>query len=747
STGAPSSAKTVRASIAFHVPPANKQNARSKPLYISPNTQAFGVFVEPYPSVVPSFGPSSTAPPGLQMFPVATPSPCAAASAGGETCTFTVTAPIGTDLFVVAAFAQPSPNASQGPLSVVVSGPVTVSLSPSPGASPLAFTLNGVVNSVAVTVASPDPGNTPNTQVFTVGVPTGAPITVTAYDSSGNLIMSAPTLAYYNPIVIQASPASDGLTFSLVGTSACGSSASGATATINCAGDLGNVQVTYDGTPRPDASDHLIDAFSVYSTTAPNPTPSPANFVLAGNIVSTTLSTGSYVGSPGWMRRTSSGPFAYVAYLESPVSGYVTGTFDPSTGIAGPQTTVSGLSSPSNFAFLPDGSYWVVDSNLVNCYPSLTATTPAVTGVSLTESYDGGTLSGVSLASDGGGHIWFTGWDSGYLGGGPPAPPGFAGYFTSSACGAPSNTVAQFELTNGYGDGNQFEAPDFLYLGTNSNNAAAVVSASYYLLNDPNNNGVWVMNTTTASGSIAGGQTLNATSYGNAVALDDAQNAFASFSDGPNPADIERMPSATTTLSELLNVPPSTSGSYPSPEPSGLYVFSPGGGAADRAMYIDQDYSALGLVESLATSPLPILVSLPGSIYPLDAAYSTKGGEYVLDMDASENLNIVRILPTKTWWVPNVTLNSGCSSNTLLTVLERGDSGPFTVSIPPASGITAAQLPGADHDFWLSSLGSSSSFTATVTDAHGRTENFNVNSAQSFITCGAKHRPLRRHKP
>ncbi|HEX8805758.1 MAG TPA: hypothetical protein VF741_02370, partial [Candidatus Aquilonibacter sp.] len=73
----PATAKTTHASIKLYIPPPNKQNARSRPLYIPGNTQSFGVFVEPYPSVVPSIGPSSTPPAGTQIFPVATPSPCA----------------------------------------------------------------------------------------------------------------------------------------------------------------------------------------------------------------------------------------------------------------------------------------------------------------------------------------------------------------------------------------------------------------------------------------------------------------------------------------------------------------------------------------------------------------------------------------------------------------------------------------------------------------------------------------------
>jgi hypothetical protein len=162
-------------------------------------------------------------------------------------------------------------------------------------------------------------------------------------------------------------------------------------------------------------------------------------------------------------------------------------------------------------------------------------------------------------------------------------------------------------------------------------------------------------------------------------------------------------------------------------------------------MYVDQDYWALGLIEGVASTPLPILVSIPNSVWVQDAAYSSKGAPYVLDMDANENLNIVRVLPTKTWWVPNLSLNSACSSAALLTILERGDSGPFTVNIPPASGVTATQLPGADHDFWLSASGTVS-FSATVTDAHGRQETFNVTSTPSSVTCGLAHRRLSTHR-
>ena len=423
SGNAPASTKTTHANISLYVPPANKQASSRKPFYISPNTQSFGIVVLPYTSPMPSPLPTTN----IQIFPVTTPSPCAIASGGGETCNFTVTAPVGNDLFVVAAFATAAPSGNTTPLSAFVSGEVTVSLSPAPGATPLAFTLDGIVYTVAVTVASPDPGNTPNTQVFTVGVPTSAPIGVTAYDSSGNLIMSDPTTPYYNPIVIQASPASDGLTLSLIGSSSCGSSASGATATLNCAGDLSNVQVSYDGTPRPDANDHLLDNYSVSSTTAPNPTPSPANYVLASNIESWQLNPGNDIYE-AYLGSLSSGAFWYLAYLESG-NNWITGTFDPSTGTASaaaPLPVASGVLSATTSS---TGNLWIVDAfgsgpSTIACYTSPSSGGSQI--VTITPHVSNGDPVRVSaIAIDNTGTFWYVGYDDdagGMYGGYFPVP-------------------------------------------------------------------------------------------------------------------------------------------------------------------------------------------------------------------------------------------------------------------------------------------------------------------------------------
>ena len=256
SNGNPSGAKTTRATMMVHIPAPNHQSSR-KPLYISSNTKAFGIgaFLEsapPSPSVS-----------DLQIFPVTTPSPCATAVDGSYSCTFSVTAPIGEDFFVVGAFATVSPGPNDVPLSYYISGAVNVAAGASPPA--LAFTLNGVVNSVKVTVASPDPGNTPNTQVFTAAVATSAPLSVTAYDASGNALLNDPTTPLAGSVIITASPSASGLTLALGSSSQCGSTAAtgGAQLSVNCIADLNGITASYDGSTHPDANDHLIDTYTV----------------------------------------------------------------------------------------------------------------------------------------------------------------------------------------------------------------------------------------------------------------------------------------------------------------------------------------------------------------------------------------------------------------------------------------------------------------------------------------------------
>ncbi|HUN28656.1 MAG TPA: hypothetical protein VMV65_02535, partial [Alphaproteobacteria bacterium] len=141
--GNSSNATSTRAAMVMYIPPPARQAAR-KAFYVSPGTQSFGVL---------AVSVTSTATPNVineQIFPVTTPSPCAAASGGGLTCTYEVTAPVGQDVFYVGAYAVTSPGPNAVPVSAWIAD-VNVSLSPAPGATPLSFVLNGVVYDVSVT--------------------------------------------------------------------------------------------------------------------------------------------------------------------------------------------------------------------------------------------------------------------------------------------------------------------------------------------------------------------------------------------------------------------------------------------------------------------------------------------------------------------------------------------------------------------------------------------------------------------
>ncbi|HUA09964.1 MAG TPA: hypothetical protein VMA98_11930 [Candidatus Acidoferrales bacterium] len=720
--------KNTSATMRLYVPPVSKQAAHTKPFYISSSTQGFAIYVEPYPSVLPT-GLPSPLPTGIQVFPVTTPSPCAVPSGGGETCTFTVTAPIGTDLFLVAALPTATIGPNTVPLSAYVSGPVVVGGSGSP--APLSFTLNGIVWDVALVVPSPDPGNTPNTQLFSAGVAGAAMLPITAYDVNGNEILSSPTTPYLTPIVINASPASEGLTLSLASASSCGSTASGGNASIACSADLSDLQVSYDGTPHPDPSDHLYDSFTVAASSQPSAAPSPAHFVLSSNMLQWTLSPDSYVYS-GYLERLSSGAFLYLAYNNS---GWVIGTFDPSTSTV---TSSGTLNSSGSYYFegmsvAPNGNLWINNSGPLDCYTSVSSAVgnnPAVITGLYPNAPNGDSIYPTVVTADGSGDIWYVGYDE-------DTYVAYAGYFTPpSSCATPNPMPsAQFALN---GDSLDYDPT-----------VALTTSGNGIVVNSSDNANVYVMNTSTSSGTVNGTVSINGTN-GSGVAVDGAGTTYAAFVNLNNEsADVETIAAgATSPLVTLLFLPPTPypGGEIPNPQPSGLLSFSPGGGAADRLMYTDSYFDALGLIESVPASPMPILVSLPNAAYAMQAAYNTNGGEYVLDMDASENLNLVRVLPTTTWSVPNLNLDTACSSpqDALLTILERGDSGPFTISIPAATGVTATQLPGADHDFILSGMTTSTaSFTATVTDAHGRNEQFSVNTAQSYVTCGTTHRRLR----
>jgi len=698
----PSAAKTTRATIALDVPPASRQATR-KPLYITSNTQAFGVAVLPVGSTATP-GPSTT-----QVFPVATPSPCAAASGGGYACTLTVTAPIGNDVFFVAAFATASPGPNSIPISEFESGAIAVGASPAPGATPLSFTLNGVVYEVAIAVASPDPQNTPNTQVFTALVATSAPLSITAYDSSGNVVMSPASQPFASPVVIEASPAADGVSLSLAGgSSPCSSSASGSTATIECAADLNGLVVNYDGSTHPDSEDHVIAAFTIAANDQPTPVPSPATIVLASNVVTFPINYGGegYVDE-GWLLPDTSGTLLYAFNS----GGSFIGTFTTASATASLPVELNGVEYAEAMAIAPNGTFWVDDEGSgLDCWSSVASAlggaAPNATAIGFNSSA-GNAMEFEALAVDSANNVWIAGYDS-------QDGPAYAGYL-SAASGCPtsvSTVTTQFALS---GDNLYDSSPNVSALA----NGIAFNSIS---------GGLYEITTSSLSPVSAAAPALGSGSEGSGVATDPAGNSYAAFVNYDNgTADLEWLSSGALTSIAAL-VPTNASVDDLEAEPGGLSVFSPTGGIADRASYVDGDVNGVGFVDALHTSPATFLSAVPNAYLLFQTAYGPSGAAYALYesynvASDSYGLAIARTVNTTTWSVPvNSSEGGGCAGGGIASINERGDSGPFTVVASPAANTTIVALPGSDHDYLIEANdAASATVELSVTDKNGRT--------------------------
>jgi hypothetical protein len=691
SGGTTQGAKTTRTTISLYVPPAAKQDQRRKPFYISSSTQSFGVAVFPYGSTTTP-GPSNA-----QIFPVATPSPCSVPSGGGETCTLVVTAPVGNDVFYVGAFATASPSANSIPISAFVSGEITVSLSPSPGATPLSFTLNGIVYSVTVAVASPDPSNTPNTQVFVSLAATSAPLAITAYDATGSAVMSAPTGPFYSPIVINASPASEGVTLALNTTSPCGSSASGAQASIECASDLNAVTVSYDGTPHPDPSDHLYDTFTIAATAQPSPASSPATIVLASNVVTYQVQSGNYAYG-GFLDTLSSGELLYVFQTEE---GPYIGTFVPSTHTVNAPASLSTVEDPSSVAVAPNGTLWIIDSaSTINCWSTVGAATSGGTPFSFSAPTDPSDtqISAYALTVDSQNDVWIEGYGSG------------------------SNEVAEFSAASGCPATAPSSYTWIAFLGDSGDSSPFVAPLAGGGIAWSSNIGLYEATTGSSSSVSAIVPALAGANMGGGAMVDTAGNVYGLFANDGSSADIEKF--ASGVASELVQMVPTTPIDQEYPYPWGGAVFGPAG-AADRMAYVDTGTEELGLVDGVDTTPDDYLAALVNVDTIFATTYNDNGAPYALyeSYDSgSYTIDISRVAQTKTWWVPVSTIYNSCNPP-LLSIDERAvDSGPFTLSISPSANATAAPLSGSNTHDWLvvPQDGETSTFSLTITDKNGR---------------------------
>lgn len=690
SAATPGQQATKRMAIVLNVPPPSKQSKARRPFYISPNTLSVAIAAVPNGSGTPS-------PSELQVFPVTTPSPCATTGAGGETCTFNVTAPYGTDIFYVATFAVASPNPASTtvPLASFVSGAIVIS-SPGPGPtpSPLAFVLNGVVNSVVLTVPSPDPSNTPNTQVFVVASPTTVPLGITPYDASGAPILADAFLA---PIPIIVTPQGQGVGLTM--TSTCSTSTGGASPSpvvdVGCASDLGNVMISYPGTIFADTNDHIVDTFSIAASQMASPAPSPANVVLASNVQTFAPSTGGAAYNAGYLQALPNNVIAYL-FMSTSLTTAQYGTYNVSTGTLSAPVTLNGT-APSGFYTMSDGSVWVSDRNNdeLLCFPAGSGT--AANTVSLS-----GFMTYASNVTFDGTQVWA----SGYIPSPAPSPDVIAYAPVTGTCA--TGTLASTLLPGGtFPDSGLLMAPQ---------------SAGGILIDGLDDGGAWTVSAGGAATQLNPGFTPGS-GFGGGVGIDGTGVGYFAFNNTTT-SFIMNLASGGNMLSQLVNTP---SGNLY----GGLAAFGPNAGAADRIGIGDRSNAVLDVVEGPnSATPLNILTTLGNAEFNVDGqtvAISSKGAGFVVYFDLTSNaVTIARTEFSSTWWIPVTTL----PQRNILSIDERGDSAPFTltpVGTPPACFGTITAVPGTDHDFYINTLsGPPCIVPLKVTDKNGRSQTVTV---------------------
>jgi hypothetical protein len=684
----PGQTKARQLAVVLEIPPASQQSRARRPFFISPNTESI-VF-----AAVPN-GSGTPTPVQAQVFPVTTPSPCATTGSGGETCSFNVVAPYGTDIFYVATFAVPSPSANATPLASFVSGAIAVG-SPAPGVSPspLTFTMNGIVANVAITVPSPDPSNTPNTQVFVAAVPTAVPLGITPYDASGAAILSDTFLV---PVILNVTPAGDGIGLTLNAT--CTGATTIATPSpvvdVLCASDLANVKLAYGGTITADSNDHIVDTFAVTAEQTASPAPSPANVVLASNVQTLVPSTGGVAYNAGYLQALPNNVIAYLLTSTSLTTAQY-GTINVSNGTISTPLTLSGT-TPTGFYAMNDGSIWVSDkpSNSLLCYPAGGGTATATVSLS----------SDMAIPDD----VTFDGTKMWVSGNASPAPsPDVVAYGSiASTC---SLTLSGTTALGGdtFGDSALLMAPQ---------------SAGGVLIDGLDDGGAWTVNASGAATQLNPGFTPGS-GFGGGVGIDGTGVGYFFFNDD-GAAFIMSLPSGGSSLSQLLNVP--NGNTY-----AGLAAFGPNGGAADRIGYGDRSNDVLGVVEGPnSSSPVTILTTLGNADFTVlgqSVAISTKGAGYVVYLDLTSNaVTLARTEFTTTWWIPVTTL----PQTNILSIDERGDSGPFTVTpvgAAPSCLGTITAVSGIDHDFYIPDKSGSSTCVVTllVTDKNNRSQTVTV---------------------
>ena len=296
---APSGASS--AAFVIRIPSSTAASGQfARPQYVSPSTQSLQIAV------------TGEATPVVANLTPASPNCTPASGSKPLTCTVSVTAPVGTDTFTVAMYAQQ--NASGYVLS---KGSVTATITANQS-TPVNVVTQGVISAIQLVLGGPAPA---------YGKPSKIPLTVNVKDASGNVIIAPGN--YATPIALHDS---DAKYTTLSTTSLTAPSAS--------------VTVSYNGGPLSSATISAA-ASGIPATRITNAVFQPIGF---RNYAIPTASSGTYIMTAGpdgnlWFAERDKSKIGRIT------PGGVTTEFTLPTLGSGPTGITSG----------PDGNLWFTE--------------------------------------------------------------------------------------------------------------------------------------------------------------------------------------------------------------------------------------------------------------------------------------------------------------------------------------------------------------------------------------------------
>ena len=671
----PRTPKMAPASFSILIP-AKSASART-PNYISASTQSVSI-VETDAGATPSPATIANVTPG---------SPDCSSSSAGLTCTLTIAANVGTDTFTVKTFDQPG-----GAGTVLSTGALTATIVAGKANTTVPLVLGGVVKTLSVVLADP----------FSPVGGSGTTLNVTAKDPDGNTIVGT----YDNPVALSAS----GVT---LGKTSLASSTDGT-----------NVTVTYDGVQTsPITITASGDGASSSATLTPG---SGIVFYSLGSDTARDDTVDQLIqGSDGKIYYTTAG--SYKCQTDSTPWGGSTqactetlgnvGQLDPSTGsFSELQLSRAGF----NLGFSPDGALWVGEfsallpvagagqGTIARISPfaqsgvneiSVPTPTPAPTSTPLIFGAASDNTAHMTIGSDG--NVWFTD-EYGHS---------FGKVATSGTPTSSSITTFSLPVPNG---------PRDIMMG--SDGTLWIANAPTSTLSQYSQTGTLLKSFTmpehvSAPTPPPNGWQVESYPYGVVTGSDG--NFYVSdytFTGYPSPNYLYQLtPSGTFTALPLMS------------DYSQTAIVASGKG---QVAFTDWGYGAL-VVDTLSTGSLRAIV-MPQAA---NAAFSYSPSSIAFGSDNSlwfgcvGNYNqfaqaacVGHVVLTSAWTVSPSSIalaGTGMPAAQAISMLESGDSAPFTVTSSDTSVASVQPIASYDHNFLI--VGNApGTCTLTVTDKNGR---------------------------